>query len=611
MGISVIQDKDEYIIQMKYDPVAIQLVKLCPGRRWNPERKIWTIPKDKLGFLINQFKGTKYEDILEIQSDEDIGKNATIDSTPEVVIPDVDLSNINMYVKDNGNMYSHQQDFMKFAIDKENHKDFNGFLLADEQGTGKTLMTINLAMYNKEHYKCKHCLIICCINSSKWNWKNEIEDHTNGAEEGYILGTRISRTGKVSYGGSTEKFEDLCTLKKYGDKNGENLPYFLIMNIEALRYKVKKSYPIQDAIIALIEKGHINIIAIDEIHKNASMTSMQGKCLFDIKKKTSRQVLWLPMTGTPIVNKPTDVFLPLRLVEGHKINSYYSWCKQFCIYGGFGGHEIIGYKNMPMLKEMLQSHMLRRLKKDVLDLPEKIEITEYVENTPYQEKLYKKVVNDLLSEEDTIITSPNPMAKFLRLRQVNGSPELVDTDLNPHDIKDIISKNAKLARLLELLEDIKDKDEKTLIFSNWVSPLDTLEIVLKSKGYNLVRFDGTMSGTDREASKAKFQNDSNCTILLGTVGSAGTSHTFTAATNVIFYDEPWTPADKAQASDRAYRIGTKTNVNIITLITKDTVDDKVHDILYRKSGISQFLVDNALDLRNNPELFSLLLGRSK
>lgn len=74
------------------------------------------------------------------------------------------------------------------------------------------------------------------------------------------------------------------------------------------------------------------------------------------------------------------------------------------------------------------------------------------------------------------------------------------------------------------------------------------------------------------------------------------------------YDEPWNPSDKVQAEDRAYRIGTNQSVNIYTLITRNTVDDKVHDILYTKAGISSFMVDNKLDITNNPELFNLLLS---
>ena len=89
-----------------------------------------------------------------------------------------------------------------------------------------------------------------------------------------------------------------------------------------------------------VEDNH-NYFANDILVHNCSPSSLQGKQIFRIKKEANRQIQWIPMTGTPIVSKPTDVFLPLRLVDGHSSSSYYSWCQKYCIYGGFGGHEII------------------------------------------------------------------------------------------------------------------------------------------------------------------------------------------------------------------------------------------------------------------------------
>ena len=383
------------------------------------------------------------------------------------------------------------------------------------------------------------------------------------------------------------------------------LPYFLILNIEALRYKVGKQYMIVDQIIRWIRKGWLGMIIVDEVHKNVSMTSMQGKQLLRIKKSSERQVYWLPMTGTPITNKPTDLFLPLRLTDSHNYNSYYNWCQKFCIYGGYGGHEIIGYKNIPHLKEITQGNMLRRLKKDVLNLPPKVEHTEYVENTPYQQNLYEKVLLDIRNNFEEIKTSFNPLSKLLRLRQVNGAPELVDMNLSIHN--NYISKNAKLARLIDLLDDIIESGEKVVVFSDWVETLRTLYKFIKTKYKNVCCFTGTMPQQERERHKFVFQTDDNYKILLGTIGAAGTTHTFTAATNVIFYDEPWTPADKEQASDRIYRIGTTESVNIYTMITMDTVDQKVHDILYRKQGVSNYIIDNKFDAKINPDLFKYLI----
>ena len=194
----------------------------------------------------------------------------------------------------------------------------------------------------------------------------------------------------------------------------------------------------------------------------------------------------------------------------------------------------------------------------------------------------------------------------MKLRQVNGSPELVEE--MPIDTQ-YYKNNAKLQRLLSLLEEIHERSEKTLIFSNWVEPLRTLYKFIAPR-YKVCCFTGTMSEADRQKHKQVFQSNPEYTVMIGTIAAMGTTHTLTAATNVIFYDEPWTPSDKEQATDRAHRIGSTQPINIYTLITAGTIDEKVHNILYTKSGISKFIVDN-LDIRKDPELFDLLLGDSR
>lgn len=604
--INVVQYEDEYRISFPYDYTIKELVKTVPGRRWNPEGKYWSIPVNHLGMFINIFTGTEYEDMVSIRSTENLNINQSIDTTN--TIPDIDLHGIKLYVKKGHSLYSHQKDFMKYAIDRENHKNMNGFLVCDEMGAGKSLESLNLALYNKTKYKFSHCLIICCVNMSKYNWLNEIYEQTNGTYEGYILGSRKNKSGKINYNGSSkDKLEDLKIGYMYGDKKASKLPYFLILNIEAVRMKNGRNYPISDILIDLINSGKLDMIIIDEVHKNISPTSQQGKQILRIKKNTNKKCMWIPMTGTPIVNQPTDLFVPLRLIEAHSINSYYTWNKNFCVFGGFGGHEIIGYKNIDSLKSLLQNNMIRRLKSDILDLPEKIELIEYVENTVYQNKWMKIIEADIRNQRDQIVASLNPLAKMLKLRQVNGSPELVDFDLKVDD--QYLKKNAKLQRLIELVHDILLRDEKVVIFSNWVEPLRTVYRYLASK-WKVCCFTGTMKESERQKHKDTFINNPEYKIMIGTIGALGTTHTLTAANNIIFYDEPWTSADRQQAIDRIHRIGTSKSCNIYTLLSKDTIDERVHKILYTKEVVSNFIVDNKLDVYNNPELFDFLLGRA-
>lgn len=603
--IQISQNNDVYEIRSKYDPTFIEIIKSIPGRRWLPNSKVWTIPLDKLGFLLNAVVGTDYEDALQIDSNEYLGVNQTFDKTK--TIPDVDISKVKFYVEDGKELYQHQKDTMKYALYRDQTGRHSGFLLGDQPGLGKTLSVMNLALHRKLTRKDKHCLVICCINTAKYNWYEDIIKHTNGEQVPYLIGTRKNRKGVESIRGSKEKLDDLLTLKKYGQKkNGEKLPYFLIINIEAIRYKEGRKYPIADRIIELVNEGKINMIAVDEIHKNCSPTSNQGKQVLKIKKQTGKKVEWIPMTGTPITKSPLDCFLPFRLIDAHDYSSFYLWSQNFCVYGGFGGHEVIGYKNMPQLKAMVQGNMLRRLKKDVLDLPPKIHITEYVENTPYQQRLYAQVRGDMLAQKGVLQASMNPLAQFIRLRQVNGYPEVIDKNLSPN-AKDYLSKNAKMKRILEIIDLHVSQGEKVVVYSNWVEPLRTLYKYV-SKKYKTCCYTGTMSDADKEKNKRVFTTNPEYMVMLGTIGALGTSHTLTVAHVEIFFDEPWNATDKEQAEDRCHRISATEPLMIYTMLTTGTVDDRVHNIVYTKDGIAKYIVDDDLDFKKHPELFDLLLS---
>lgn len=607
--ITAVQNNDVYIIRFPYNKDIIALVKNVPGRMWDPDNKYWTIPVDRLGFLVQQLQNTPYEHSLQVYSAERIGQNATLDATASSDIPNIDINNISLYVQNGGHLFQHQTDFLKYAIDRYSRGLYSGFILGDQQGLGKTLEATNLALYNKKYRGLKHCLIISCVNSAKYNWVEDIKKHTNGEYTPYLLGSRKRKNGNIVVGGSADKLKDLTCGHMYGKKEEPVLPFFLIINIEAFHMRQNRRYPITERLATLLNKNYIGMVILDEIHRGCSPTSRQGKQILKLKKDTlGSKVTWLPMTGTPIINKPTDVFLPLKLVDGHTYNSYRNWCEHFCVYGGFGGYNIIAYKNIPQLKQMLQSNMLRRLKQDVLDLPDKLHTIEYVENTAYQAKLYKDIVMDTLAHKDEILSALNPMVKLLKLRQVNGSPELIDKDLVIDN--SYLEKNSKMNRLLDLVNIIVSNNEKVVIFSNWVESLRTVYRFLAAH-YKVCCYTGTMTSEERELHKKRFIEDPEYKIMIGTIGALGVSHTLTVANNVIFYDLPWNPGTMEQAEDRCHRAGTTSTVNIYSIITKGTVDEKVYNLIMHKDGISKYIVDNQLSFRDHPELLDLLLGDVK
>ena len=208
---------------------------------------------------------------------------------------------------------------------------------------------------------------------------------------------------------------------------------------------------------------------------------------------------------------------------------------------------------------------------------------------------------------DEVRQASNPLAKFLRLRQVNGCPELIDDSINPAS-SSYLSVNAKMKRLVELVQDICSNGEKAVVFSNWVAPLRSAYRCLKKAGFDVASYTGQMDQADREENKHRFISDPNCQVILGTIGALGTSHTLTVASNVIFLDSSWNMATQEQAEDRCYRATSTKTVNVYEIITRDTVDERVHDIMTKKGTVSDYVVDNQLNLKEHPEMLEYLLS---
>ena len=443
--------------------------------------------------------------------------------------------------------FEHQMESFNYAL------THNKFLLGDEQGLGKTKQALDIAVARK--HKMRHCLIVCGVNNLKWNWYKEVEIHTN--EKAHILGSRVNRKGKTVIGSSAERLADL---KQIHDE------YFLITNIETLRDK-----SIQSQIKKMCSDGIIGMTIIDEIHKCKNSQSKQGKAIH-----CCCSYYRLALTGTPLMNNPVDLYNVLKWleVENHSLTYFKNL---YCEMGGFGGYEIIGYKNLDQLENSLNKIMLRRRKEEVLDLPPKIYTDELLDLDSSQNKLYRDVTNQIIEDIDRIMLLPNPLTELIRLRQVTSNPNILTS-------KNIT--NVKYDRIVDILESTTDK---VIIFSNWTKVINPLYIKLSSLGYNPALVTGESKDPILEMNK--FQSDNTCKVILGTTPALGTGYTLTAANTVIFIDEPWSKAIKDQAEDRCHRIGTKGTVNIITLICKDTIDERIHQIIKDKGELSDRIVD--------------------
>lgn len=555
-------------VSFEYDSNLVSIIKSMGTRVYIPDKKTWEIPESAVPMLMSRLHD--YDVLL---------RGKMRHETPE---SHAQLPSGFMFTT---KPYKHQMEGVIYGLEHES------FLLGDDQGLGKTKEIIDIAMCRKQTDGIKHCLIICGINGNKYNWADEVKIHSK--EDSWILGTRFTKRPpiKMIEGSTKDKLEDL-----------NNIPcqFFWITNIETLRggsFKEKQGkrtvirFPIAEKIQELCDRGIIGMIAFDEAHKAKNPDSQQGRALLSIDCKGPK----IPMSGTFVLNNPLDLYLPLRWA-GFETHSFYAYKQHYCTMGGFGGKEIVGYKNLDELRSMVSKVMLRRVKGDVLDLPPKVHTIEWVDAYPEQKSLYKDVRDQVRDNIDKVKVHPDPLSEMLRLRQVTGYPGIISST---------VTKSAKMDRMEELVEEEVAVGGKAIIFSNWSEMTNVIRHKLKK--YNPAYITGEVGSVQRMEEKDRFQNDPNCKVMIGTIGALGTGFTLTAAQLVIFVDEPWNRGIKDQAEDRAHRIGTRGTVRIVTILTRDTVDEGVYNLVQKKGKMADLLVDGKVDGKNVDNVLSYLL----
>ena len=449
--------------------------------------------------------------------------------------------------------YEYQKEGIEYGI---NH---DKFLLLDAPGLGKSLQVIYTAQELKETEKLEHCLIICGVNTLKNNWKKEIQTHSNLSCR--ILGEKTNTKGNTVIGSVNERLEQLKKPIK---------EFFVITNVETLR---------NNDVVKEINNNKSNkfdMIVVDEVHRCKSSTSQQGKNLLKLTKAKHR----IGLSGTVLMNNPLDCYVPLKWIGAENCTA--SNFKYFyCNFGGPFGNELIGYRNINILKDILDSNSLRRTK-DLLDLPDKNIIHEFVDMETTQSTFYDNIKNGLISQVDKVhITTTSLLALVARLRQATACPTYLTTENIP---------SAKIDRAIDLTEQIIESNSKVVIYSMFKETLDVLNRELKQ--LNPLLCTGDIKDNIITENINKFQNNDEYRIMLATCQKMGTGITLTAANYAIFIDCPWTQADCLQCEDRIHRIGSKEPVFIYYLWTNNTIDEKVKDIVETKGILSDYVIDN-------------------
>ncbi len=422
--------------------------------------------------------------------------------------------------------YSHRPplEHQKEAIQKlvENKK----FILADDMGLGKTTSTIIAAL----EAGSKKVLIICPA-TLKINWKREIENYSD--KPVYIA----------------------------EGKNFSTDADFVIINYDIIKnfHDTKKKGESQ------ILDANFDLVVVDEAHYIKNATAQRTKLINDLVKKVDR--LWL-LTGTPMTSRPIDYFNLLSLIESPVAKNWMAYAIRYCQGYQFnvGGRKIwnvMGASNLEELRDRTTGLTLRRLKENVLDLPDKIITPVYLR---LKSKMYEEIMGEYYDwydknpEESKSLTVQ--FTKLTKIRQVIA--------------------DEKIAQTIELAENIVEQGKKVIIFCNFTNSLNK---ICEHFGKTAVKLDGSMSKPERQHSVDGFQENDKIKVFVGNIKAAGVGLTLTAGEAVIMNDLSFLPSDHAQAEDRAYRYGQKNNVLVYYPIFENTIEGIIYDILNNKKQV--------------------------
>lgn len=368
---------------------------------------------------------------------------------------------------------------------------------------------------------------------------------------------------KINWEREIRNYSDKKILIVEGRKWGHTFDYYII------NYDIIKNYHTTDKSedsddYKLLVNTNFDLAIVDEAHYISNTTANRTRLLNDVLDTIPK--VWL-LTGTPMTSRPINYFNLLKIVDSPLTLNWQTYVKRYC--KGFqfkvGMRKVwntSGASNLDELRERTKNVVLRRMKTDILDLPEKIVTPVFLElsSKMYDEELEEFArISKERKEEDTITITLNRLMK----------------------VRQLISYE-KIPYTCELIDKCIEQGKKVIVLTNFTMTLDMIHEKYKKTS---VVLDGRMSKDRRQESVDRFQNDDKIKVFIGNIKAAGVGITLTAAEVVIMNDLSFVPADHSQGEDRAYRYGQKNSVLVYYPVFENTIEKVIYNILQKKKGI--------------------------
>ena len=457
--------------------------------------------------------------------------------------------------------YQHQVDALTISYNREK------FALFMEMGCGKSKVIIDNFVHLFKNQKINGVLILAPKGVYDTWFSKEIPNHTPD-EINY-------HTVKWSNANTQKNKKSLATL--YEEPNRLNI---LIMNIEALSTKKGAQF-----ITDFLFKRRCMFI-VDE---STTIKNHKAKRTINAVRLGKYAHYRRILTGSPVTKSPLDLYSQAYFLDPSLLgfNSYFSFRARYANLmdrsaNGRTFKQVVGYKNLTELNESLLKFSYRVLKKDCLDLPDKVYLKRIIQMTDEQKRVYRdlqKQAKALLSTGTVTIT--HIITQLVRLHQVSCG----FVGLDGGGLTELPSQ-----RLPELMEILEETDGKVIIWANYRHDIQKIEQeLIKIYGAESVgTYHGGVSQERREEVIDEFQNlESPLRFFVGNTQTGGYGITLTAASTVIYYSNNYDLEKRLQSEDRAHRIGQVNKVTYIDIVCERTVDEKIVKSLRQKQNIAQ------------------------
>jgi SWI/SNF-related matrix-associated actin-dependent regulator of chromatin subfamily A-like protein 1 len=482
------------------------------------------------------------------------------------------IDRIPKYEKQGLKLYKYQLEGVNFI---EYHK--GRALIADVMGLGKTVQALGWVQFRKDVKK----VLIICPSSLKINWQEEFEKW-------------VSRPFKIQIIEGTT-------------------PYPITGDVVIINYDILNSWIVE------LKLTHFDVCIADELHYCKNHSSQRAKAFIEITKGIQNLI---GLTGTPIENDPMEIFYLVNLINKNIFPNYVKFIERYCdaklteqrVHGGKVRKiwKRNGFTNQAELHRILKKHvMIRRTKEQVdLQLPPKTYANIDLKIDNWQ--VYLQAENDFIK-----YIKESFDAKAAKQLHDNLHPEELDLDEKLDAISrapalakiqalKMLAAQGKMQQVIDWIKDFLETDEKLIVFTINKVIVKTLMDAFPFA----VKIDGSTSKEKRNEAVKSFQNDPKCRLFIGNMKAAGIGLTLTAASKVAIVQFPWNPGELVQAEDRAHRITQKEKVTIYKFVAKNTIEERIVQLLKNK----QIEIDKIIDGKNikvNTDLVKLLIDSYK